>query len=739
MPDDSRVEQLLEELLDSGCTPEEACRTCPELLPQVRAGWQRLRALQAEVGAMFPRSPVSDGATPPPPPTADLPRIRGYEVQQVLGLGGVGVVYKAWHHRLQRPVAVKMLLAGAYAQPKELERFLREAETVAGLRHANIVQVHEAGDVDGRPYFTMEFVEGGTLAQKLGGMPQPARQAAALVAGVAEAVHAAHQRGIVHRDLKPGNILLTADGTAKITDFGLARRLESTAGLTQSGDPVGTPRYMAPEQAEGRSRNVGPAADTYALGAILYELLTGRPPFHAETAAETLRQVVSQDPVPPSRLNAKAPRDLETVCLKCLNKEPHLRYSSAAALAEDLRRFLLGEAILARPERQLERLARQVRRRPMLSAALAVSTLFAVALVGGALWLKSERAAAERDAEEDLRDMAGWLRASSWPEARAALERAKGRLGDRGPADVRQRLEQGARDLELAARIEAIRQDCAHTTVPGFTSAKPDEQYEEAFRHAGLGQVHEDPEAVAAQIRASNVQTAVLAALDHWSSCTLEGARRRSWILDVARRADPDPTAWRVRARDPNLRTDQAALAEVIEAAPVADQSVPLLLALCNQLKHGSKERIAFQKRIQQAHPGDFWANIALGDMLASWEKNPTEAIRYYQAAVAIRPRMALGYFKIGNLLFWTHRLEEAAGQFRHAVDTDPTSILSQYYLAAILVELGRHDDAIDRLQAALRSNPDTPVLCASLGNTLNVQGRHAEALIQYRQAVALD
>src|SRR6267142_1768569 len=336
MPDDPRVDQLLEDLLDSGGTPEEACRTCPELLPQVRAGWQRLRALKTEVNALFHDFPFSSGGTLSPRPTAELPRIRGYEVREVLGRGGMGIVYKAWHLRLQRPVAVKMLLAGAYAQPHELERFLREAETVAGLRHANIVQVHEAGDMDGRPYFTMEFVEGGSLAKKLAGTPQPAGQAAALVAGVAEAVHAAHQRGVVHRDLKPGNILLTADGTRKISDFGLARRLKGAAGLTQSGAPVGTPSYMAPEQAEGKSRDVGPAADTYALGAILFELLTGRPPFRADTAAETLRQVIVQDPVPPSRLNARVPRDLETVCMKCLRKQSQSRYATAAALSDDL-------------------------------------------------------------------------------------------------------------------------------------------------------------------------------------------------------------------------------------------------------------------------------------------------------------------------------------------------------------------------------------------------------------------
>ncbi|HEV3263756.1 MAG TPA: serine/threonine-protein kinase, partial [Gemmataceae bacterium] len=741
MADESQVQQLIDEVFDSERTPEEVCSDCPDLLLEVRQRWQQMRHVEAELDAMFPTPGPNPNADTPAPlhPGTYLPRIPGYEVEAVLGHGGMGVVYHARHLRLNRPVALKMLLAGAYAGPEERGRFLREAEAVAALRHPNVVQVHDLGDLDGKPYFTMEYVEGGSLAQRLLGAPQPARQAAELLATLAAAVQVAHHGGIVHRDLKPANILLTADGTPKITDFGLARRLEGGAGLTHTGVPMGTPSYMAPEQARGQTRAIGPAVDVYALGAILYELLTGRPPFRAETATETLLQVIYQEPAPPARLNAKVPRDLETICLKCLEKEPHLRYASAAAVAEDLHRFLRGEAITARPEGRLGRLVRRVRRRPMLSAALAAVVLFAVALAGGALWQTSERAAAERAAEEDLRDMVRWLRASSWPDARAALERAKGRLGDRGPAELRHRLERGARDLQLAAQVEAIRRDSASSIVIGFVSANPDEQYEEAFRWAGLGQVHDDPGVVAGRVRTSDIRNELVAALDHWSSWTEGAPSRRRWVLDVARRADSDPTDWRDRARDPNLRADPAALAEVTRTATVADQSVPLLLALSNQWKPGSKERLEFLKRIQQAHPGDFWANIALGDMLEGWEKNSAEAIRYYQAAASIRPRIALPYYKLGMALSSAGRLEEAAGQLRQAVDIDPTSLFSQYYLAMALAQLGRDEEAIDQLQKAIRSNPNTAGLRAFLGHRLNVRGRHAEALTQYREAVVLD
>lgn len=470
MDGDPRVRQLLEELLDSEQTPEEVCHHCPELLPEVHRRWQRKRACDAQLDALFlapePHSPF--GGPSSTPPSDELPRIPGYEVLEVVGRGGMGVVYRARHVRLDRPVALKMLLTGAHASRESRERFLREARMGAGLRHPNFVQVHDMGDQDDLPYFTMEYVEGGNLAQKLAGMPQPPRQAAALLATLADAVEAAHRCGIVHRDLKPANVLLTADGTPKISDLGLARRLDGEAGLTWTGTAVGTPSYMAPEQAEARPQTLGPAVDIHALGAILYELLTGRPPFREETAVETVRQVISQDPVPPSQLNGRVPRDLETICLKCLNKEPHLRYASAAALAEDLHRFLVGEAIAARPDARLARLARRVRRRPVLSAAVAVDMLLTLALLCGGLWLISDRAAVARAIEAkraatvravdaNLREMDQEMRIAAWPEAEEALEQAKARLGDRGSDDLRERLGQAQRDIDMVIKLDAIR------------------------------------------------------------------------------------------------------------------------------------------------------------------------------------------------------------------------------------------------------------------------------------------
>lgn len=363
------------------------------------------KSSQATADLSPPERTVTLGA---PTPTSETVRgaVPGYEIESELGRGGMGVVYLGRDQRLNRPVAIKMILAGEHAGPTERERFRREAEAVAALQHPNIVAIYEVGEADGRPYLAFEYVSGGNLASRLDGSPWAARASAEVVEVLARAVHYAHGRGIVHRDLKPANILISSaiEGnpqrpipwarpheSLKITDFGLAKRVQpdSTesgdggpqkthhAGWTRTGAVVGTPSYIAPEQAAGKNRTVGPAADVYALGAILYELLTGRPPFRGETALDTVLQVMADDPVPPSKLRAKLPRDLETICLKCLAKDPRKRYQSAEELANDLRRYLEGGSIAARPAGMSERLVKWTHRHPA-AAVLGATTSLAV-------------------------------------------------------------------------------------------------------------------------------------------------------------------------------------------------------------------------------------------------------------------------------------------------------------------------------------------------------------------------
>ncbi len=311
-----------------------------------------------------------------------------YEIIRELARGGMGVVFEARQMSLNRKVALKMILAGQLAHETDVKRFYTEAEAAANLDHPGIVPIFEVGQHDDQHYFSMGFVEGQSLAQRLTEGPLPPREAAALMAAVAEAIDYAHQCGVIHRDLKPGNILLDQKGNPRVTDFGLAKKIERDSGLTGSGQIMGTPSYMPPEQAEGQRGAVGPAADVYALGATLYALITGRPPFQAATAMDTVLQVLSDEPVPPRRLNGSIPGDLETICLKCLEKEPGRRYASAAALAADLRRFLAGEPIAARPITRLERVAKWARRKPTLAAAytLALLAVLLGGLGGTAVW-----------------------------------------------------------------------------------------------------------------------------------------------------------------------------------------------------------------------------------------------------------------------------------------------------------------------------------------------------------------
>jgi WD40 repeat protein len=354
------------------------------------------------------------------PSLAALPHVPGYKVFEELGRGGMGVVYKARQVSLNRLVALKMLPA-APATTEQVGRFRAEAEALARLHNPNIVPVYDIGECEGRPYFTMAYVAGPNLAQVLDGRPQDAPASARLIEVLARSIHAAHECGIIHRDLKPANVLLERrkntsledrgrDGTRspslaeydpRITDFGLAKDQSSGRRLTQSGTVMGTPCYMAPEQVRSSPAGVGPAADVYALGSILYEMLTGRPPFDAASPAETITQLLHDEPLSPSRLRPRLPRDLVTICLKCLEKSPRRRYASAWDLAEDLRRFLADEPIRARPAGLAERAFRWCRRRPLVTALAALSAVLAVAFVSVLLrYIGLQRATIEQESEE---------------------------------------------------------------------------------------------------------------------------------------------------------------------------------------------------------------------------------------------------------------------------------------------------------------------------------------------------
>ncbi|MFI5460795.1 MAG: protein kinase [Isosphaerales bacterium] len=379
---------------------------------------------QAPTPHELPTAIGLDQVTSADPNAAEPTRIRyfgDYEIIREIARGGMGVVFQARQVSLNRTVALKMILAGQLADETDVKRFYTEAEAAANLDHPGIVPIFEVGQHEGQHYFSMGFVEGQSLSQRLAEGPLPSREAAELIRRVSEAIEYAHGRGVIHRDLKPANILLDQNGNPRVTDFGLAKKVQGDSGLTGSGQIMGTPSYMPPEQAGGKRGEVGPAADVYALGATLYALVTGRPPFQAATPMDTVIQVISDEPVPPRRLNASVPLDLETICLKCLEKEQGKRYVSAAALAEDLGRYLAGEPIVARPVGQTERMVKWVKRRPVVTgliAAVAAATL--IGLISTTLAMLAAKAQTEL-AEQRLYDVRMNLVQRYWEDDNGAF------------------------------------------------------------------------------------------------------------------------------------------------------------------------------------------------------------------------------------------------------------------------------------------------------------------------------
>jgi tetratricopeptide (TPR) repeat protein/tRNA A-37 threonylcarbamoyl transferase component Bud32 len=710
--------------------------------------------------------------------------VAGYEILSELGRGGMGVVYKARQVSLKRIVALKMVLAGGHAGAQQLARFYTEAEAVAQLQHPNIVQIFEVGEHEGLPFFSLEFVDGGSLAQKIAGKPQPPREAAETVQLLALAMAMAHQAGVIHRDLKPANVLLTDDGLPKITDFGLAKRLEGDSAQTKSGTLMGTPSYMAPEQARGDTHQIGPLADLYALGAILYELLTGRPPFVGTTLLETLEQVRSQEPVPPRRLQPKVPRDLETVCLKCLQKEPGQRYANCEDLADDLRRFLEHRPIQARPVGRTERLWRWCKRNPRVAGlSAAVGLLFVI--VAATLGVLVVRAGREREAVAESRKVAGErleqaaevVAAGNYQRAHDLLQLSDPLL-DRHPdlEDVRARFRRlqaqvdvyaefktlldnarftcwfGSRDQkkqgqEYCRQLLALSDDIEHEKGKGAHGLPPlspqqrrlfQEDVFEAFLVAAFveqelaagtsaaTQLKATRQALAYFNRAEKVLPGTRALYVNRAACWGKLGNKKADRADMARaRAIPPTSAvdrfWHAYAD--HLRGDQALGKGDVKGAHAF-----------------YRKELASYAAFLQLRPDRFWGyfNWAVCHSRLGDPADLHDALVGFTASIRLRPDYAWPYNNRGTVHLRLGQLDLAVADYTAALARNDRYAEAYANRGLARLKQGKADLALEDLGRAVRADPGYAPAYAERAEVYRSRKRFAEAVRDYTRLIEL-
>jgi serine/threonine protein kinase/Tfp pilus assembly protein PilF len=709
-----------------------------------------------------------------PPPASSLPAIRGYLVQRVLGRGGMGVVYLAEQVGLKRAVALKMIRGSGLAGEQDFARFRAEGEAIARLHHPNIVQIYEVGEQDGNPFFSLEYVSGGALDKKLGGAPQPPRAAAAMTATLAQAIHAAHVAGIVHRDLKPANVLLTDDGTPKVTDFGLAKQLDDESGQTRSGSIMGTPSYMAPEQALGLD-TIGPPADIYALGAMLYEQLTGRPPFRGATVFETLDQVKGLEPVPPSRLQPTLPRDLETICLKCLQKEPAKRYATALDLSEDLRRYQDGEPILARRSSWFERAVKYAKRRPLVVGSWALAASFLVsALAGGGYFLIQEKEKAEAEtrrlqkeqdkrisAELGLRESEKALLKRDLPGAEAGAREVVALVGDEPAlADLRQRAQR------LQADATRVQQFARHSDLAKFHELQAAEEGSQE------GHLQQAQAAAQAGLALFGLTAERAAAPDFGDSALPAEIRKRltedcyelylTWANVVAASSGANETQGRLglvileqapqlgfktqayhlrRARLLALLKDQAGAQKELERAAALPPTAAVdhfLVGLELYRRRALDQALPHLKAALELEPDHFWGHYYLAGCYLQ-TRRPALAHGPLSVCIQLKPRFVWSYLLRGFVNGQQDDFEAADADFSRAEKLDPDDVARYGILAnrgVIRVKQGKVDAAIADFQKAIALRPKQWQAYANLADVYLRQGKPDEALAQLDKAI---
>jgi tetratricopeptide (TPR) repeat protein/predicted Ser/Thr protein kinase len=715
-----------------------ACRTSGrEDSPHAEAGGQGSEFASGgpETGFAPPfRALLGTPAAPAPGPKTpandvDLPQVPGYELIEELGRGGMGVVYLARQRSLGRLVALKMILAGLHADSTARQRFRTEAEALARMQHPNVVQIHEVGEHDGKPFLSLEHVEGGSLLRKAAGTPQPDREAARVVETIARAVDSLHRRGVLHRDLKPSNVLLTADGTPKVTDFGLAKILEAD-GPTRTEAFLGTPSYAAPEQAAGDSRKVKEPADVYSLGAILYELLTGRPPFQGPTPLSILEQVRTQEPAPPRRLRSTVSADLETVCLKCLEKQPHRRYASAGALADDLSHFLDGQPVHARPLGAGRRLWRAVRRRPALAAwALVAAALVCLALTAWAYFRAADRLAGHR-AEEKYRQFAQ-RRDEALVYGLLAPDEGVAFLGGE-PADNLKKAESAAREALALAGVDV---ESGASIDPAFPGPRKEEAAADCYALllllAGIRAQEPAPQGVAAEERRREALRILDRARQLGFRTRAYHARRAHLLEQLGEKEEARKDSERAASVPPQGALDHFLAGEELyrrgdyqQAASSFDRALGrqpghfwarFFLAVCHlKARHWEAAKAGLNACLSQ-QPDFVWAylfrsfaNQRLGalaeaeaDFQEAFRLEPTEDARY--ALLLTR----------GILHFEQSELRRAEADFRSAMALKPGQYNAYLSLAQVHLARGEFEAAAELVTTALRFRPPTQALAA--------------------------